>query len=205
MPELGLESAFQRRMVEGDWRGSLPDELEQRAGQVDLVLWDLCDERLGVHELRDGHRITRSTDALRGQLLDHVPTARHLPFGSVEHLQEFTVRLRQFVTLLTDLGLSRRTVVLAPPWAQKALDTVKQPTSYGKSADELNPVFATYHEIIETQSPFRLMTTDPLSTLASAAHRWGLAPFHYADSVYSDLSAQVWAACAEQQDDPDRL
>ena len=45
-------------------------------------MWDLADERHGVHLFEDGSIVTRSIDIVRQpEVLSVVEGARHIPFG----------------------------------------------------------------------------------------------------------------------------
>lgn len=44
----GVEGTFLRRMLAGDIVGTLPKHLDENAAEIDLVVWDLMIERVGV-------------------------------------------------------------------------------------------------------------------------------------------------------------
>src|SRR5690606_29154368 len=62
---LEIDSDFQRRMMTGDFAGNLAGRLAEAAPTTDVLLWDLADERHGVHVFEDGSVVTRSIDNVR--------------------------------------------------------------------------------------------------------------------------------------------
>ena len=56
----GIEGTFQRRMVRGDIASTLPTHLAEKATEIDLMVWDLMIERVGVQKVRSGGMITRN-------------------------------------------------------------------------------------------------------------------------------------------------
>src|SRR5690625_5627294 len=63
--DVRIDSHFQRRMMTGDFAGDLDERLVGAAGETDVLLWDLADERHGVHVFDDGAVVTRSIDLVR--------------------------------------------------------------------------------------------------------------------------------------------
>ncbi|WP_298886885.1 DUF6270 domain-containing protein [uncultured Serinicoccus sp.] len=189
LPPHETSSAFQRRMIEGDWTSSLPRALARVRGRVDLVLWDLCDERLGVRRLASGHYVTRSVDTIATGLDTQLEKqgAALVPFGSPQHRRHFTARLRSFRQRLRELELLERTLVLAPAWASRCGDGTPTPSSFGLSAEEANPIFADYHDEVEKVVGVPIIRLGEDLVEGAAHHRWGKAPFHYSDEVYLRL------------------
>ena len=126
-----------------------------RAGswRVDLVLWDIVDERLGLHLHADGGITTDTVESRtlgatggseptdEGEAADLGATgrpARHVPFGSDEHFALFVAALPAWRSTLERVGLLDRTVLVAPPWA--ALTTEGEPSaaSFGLTAETGN-------------------------------------------------------------------
>src|SRR5699024_10694274 len=88
-----IGSDFQRRMMTGDFAGDLDERLAEAAPETDVLLWDLADERHGVHLFDDGSIVTRSIDIVRQpEVLSVVDGARHIPFGTDEHFELWAPR-----------------------------------------------------------------------------------------------------------------
>ena len=57
-----LTSAFQKRMVTSDLKGSGIERIVKNAGDLDVVLLDLVDERRGFWKFPDGTTMTNSIE-----------------------------------------------------------------------------------------------------------------------------------------------
>ena len=191
--EVEIDSEFQRRMMAGDFAGNLEERLAEAAPETDVVLWDLADERHGVHLFEDGSVVTRSIDIVRTpEVLSVIDGARHLPFGTDEHFELWALRAERLRDVLTELGLFARTVVLRVPWALVTTEGKSTPWSMGTSAREANVAYLRYYERLE-ELGFRILELQPLGVLADPDHRWGLAPFHYTQDVYEEIVERVLA------------
>lgn len=192
-PAAEVESDFQRRMMTGDFAGNLEERLAEAADVTDVLLWDLADERHGVHIFEDGSVATRSIDIVRNQeLLSVVDGARHIPFGTDEHFELWSARAERLRDHLVALGLLENTIVLRVPWALVTSDGRFTPWSMGTSAREANLAYHRYYGLL-TELGFRTLELQPLGVLADPEHRWGLAPFHYTQHVYEEIVDRVLA------------
>jgi hypothetical protein len=192
MPEIDTSSPFQRRMIEGDWGGSLLERLQHHREAIDLVLWDLCDERLGVWRLGDGAFVTRSVDGITSGLDAAVArSAEHVAFGTKDHLALFRDRVGRFSRELDDLGLRERTLVLAPDWASERDDGEPTPTSYGLKAVDANRMYLDYFQAIREIVGVPVLRFTGSEVQGASDHQWGPAPFHYAESVYRKMTESV--------------
>lgn len=193
LPPIRTSSPFQRRMIEGDWNSSLPRALARARGKVDLLLWDLCDERLGVRRLPSGHYVTRSVDTLTSGLDDQLghQGAEVVPFGSTLHRRHFAARLARFRQRLEELGVLDRAVVLAPAWASVQDDGRGTPPSFGLTAEQANPVFDDYHQAVVDRVGVPVIRLGPHEVRAAGSHQWGAAPFHYTSDVYERLVGEI--------------
>ncbi|GAA1489411.1 DUF6270 domain-containing protein [Brachybacterium sacelli] len=188
-----IDSAFQRRMMTGDFVGDLGTRLAEVADETDVLLWDLVDERHGVHVFEDGGVVTRSIDLVRvPEVLTVVDSARHIEFGTEEHFERWAPRAERLRETLKGLGLFDKTVVLQVPWALVTVDGRHTPRSMGTSAMEANEAYLRYYELLR-ELGFRILELQPLGVLADPEHRWGLAPFHYTQDVYEEIVERVLA------------
>lgn len=195
--EVEIDSEFQRRMMAGDFAGNLEERLTEAAPETDVLLWDLADERHGVHLFEDGSVVTRSIDVVRlPEMLSAIEGARHIPFGTDEHFELWSPRAEKLRDTLVELGLFAKTVVLRVPWALVTADGRSTPWSMGTSAREANDAYHRYYERLDKLG-FRILELQPLGVLADPDHRWGLAPFHYTQDVYEEIVAKVLADLRE--------
>lgn len=201
-PHMETTSPFQRRMLEGDWVGSLLSLLHEHADSVDLLLWDLCDERLGIRLLDrtvpgDGAVATRSVDGIRTGVDHQLEKSPLVPFGSARHRLMFRHALRSFTSQLKGLGLLDRTLVLAPAWATHTLDGRRTPTSFGLGPTRANRLYDDYHSTIGHVTGVPVVRVPPAEVAADPDHPWGVAPFHYTASVYTRLVAAINEKCGD--------
>ena len=186
-----LSSPFQARMVANDWAGSLPEQLAAASATVDLLLWDLCDERLGLYVMAPDQIITRSVELLSAGYADKLPAGvRHAEFGSDEHLKRFKDSLSQFAALLDRLNLRDRLMLLAPPWASSDESGTGGLNSFGRTAEEANTLFPAYEQLAADALHCPVIGRERRTT-ASSVHQWGRAPFHYTDDVYDSLAEDI--------------
>lgn len=199
--EVSIDSDFQRRMMTGDFAGNLRERLEEVAEQTDVLMWDLADERHGVHLFEDGSIVTRSIDIVRQpEVLSVVEGARHIPFGEDEHFTLWAPRAEKLREVLRELGLFDKTVVLRVPWALVTTEGKSTPWSMGTNAREANAAYHRYYEHLAGLG-FRILELQPLGVLADPEHRWGLAPFHYTQDVYEEIMQRVLADLASDGTD----
>ena len=201
-------------MVEGDAVSDLPRRVEAAAREVDLLLWDVVDERLGVHVHEDGGITTDTVESRtqRGTSEETVapPGTRHVAFGSDEHFALFEAALPAWRAVLERTGLLERTVLVAPPWAAREVEGGATPPSFGLSADEGNALFRRYLAAARDQVGVRTLgqelASDPDEVPEQesgywvhslSAHQWGPAPFHYDDATYLVLAGAIAAAARE--------
>lgn len=184
VPSVDLPSQFQLRMLEADLEGSLFRDVEENSA-VDIVLWDLNIERLGAWQLGIDAFVTDSGEFRRTEnyssLTAGVP---HIDFGEEEHFRIWSERFFQFKEVLQNNGLVEKTMLLAPDWAlvnetgetASLLEAVK--------AGAYNAIYRRYWDFAEANGIQVVRMED---TVADSHHKWGPAPFHYAESVYDEL------------------
>ena len=191
---------FQRRMMEADFAGDLEQRLAADAPKTDLLLWDLADERHGVHVFDDGRVVTRSIDLTAvPETLAVVEPAQHVPFGTDEHYALWAQRAQQLRDHLRKHDLFDTTIVLQVPWALVTADGRETPLSMGTSAIEANEAYRRYFEHLR-ELGFTIIELQPLGVLADPEHRWGLAPFHYTQDVYEEIVDRLLAGLHDPRD-----
>lgn len=193
-----IESAFQERMLREDWESSLPQRLAEVADSCDLLLWDLCDERLGVYQTsrnRDGHGqdtyATRSVESIRAGVDAHLQKYPLLPFGSVKHRLVFNRSIARYADLLQELDLHRKVILIMPPWATVTEEGVPVPSSFGVTPVRANRLFDAYHSVVKRLTGYPSISLPPSLARADSAHRWGPAPFHYGDPAYESMARHI--------------
>ncbi|KAA6434879.1 hypothetical protein FQ330_03665 [Agrococcus sediminis] len=192
LPEhMTVSSKFQERMIRADFSGGLFSRLETLAADVDVLLWDLADERHGVYRFADGTVATRSIDTIRiPELEERFAEAEHIEFGTDEHFAIWSWHVHDFVQRLRALDLFVRTVVLEVPWAVLTTEGKPSPWSMGVRAAEANKRYRPYYDHLRSLG-FRMVELPEEVVLADPEHKWGLAPFHYTPAVYREVLRQL--------------
>lgn len=195
-PLAEIGSPFVQRASDGDVAGHALERIAERADQLDLLLLDLCDERHGVFEVAPGQYLTRSVERMKAGVDERLLTEyRLLEFGSLEHLRIWAEHLIEVVGRLNELELMDRTVVLAPPWATKSVQGTATPISFGLRAARANQMYELYYAALE-EVGLSLVARD-VPVLGDDEHKWGPAPFHYAEQTYQALVRLLKAACSD--------
>ncbi|MGO1406981.1 MAG: DUF6270 domain-containing protein [Brachybacterium sp.] len=190
-----IPSPFQRRQMESDFRGDLRARLADAAEGIDILLWDLADERHGVHVFEDGGVATRSIDVINmPDVLEVVDAGRHIPFGTDEHFDLWTKSVESLTEALVEMKLFERTLVLQVPWALLTVDGKPTPWSMGRNAREANELYRRYYALLR-ELGYKVLELFPLGVLADPEHRWGLAPFHYTQDVYEQIVGMILEEC----------
>ena len=171
---------FQRRILTGDIRGSIPEELRRRADEIDLIVWDLMIERVGVARVESGGMVTRN-GVLKAE--GTAPLGRGYRFGSLGHIRLWMRALTQFTELLDSLGLTEKIVLNATPWA--VIDANGEfPRSDTKMRPELfNRQIARYWRLAE-RAGISVARVPQEEVVADPDHKWGPAYFHYVPKTY---------------------
>lgn len=186
-----VSSKFQERMIRADFSGGLLERVRSMAPDLDVVLWDLADERHGVYRFSDDTVATRSIDTMRiPELEERFAAAELLPFGTTEHFAIWREHVWNFAEQLRSLGLFDRTVVLEVPWAVLTTEGKPSPWSMGVRAKDANARYAPYYALLRERG-FRVISLPEEVVLADPNHRWGLAPFHYTPTVYREVLRQL--------------
>ncbi|WP_024817796.1 DUF6270 domain-containing protein [Arthrobacter sp. 31Y] len=185
-----LESRFQVRNLQGDFDGNLLPTLEDIAPETDYIFWDLTDERLGVIKVDQETYITKSVELAQSGLLDDLENCDWLKFGTDEHFALWCDSVRK-LSKFAARNLSNSTIVLVNlPWA--LFDDHGNPVgrTWNLLPDEANNLLARYASVIRESLDVKNIEISWEDSIASTLHKWGLAPYHYQDSVYKEVVSQ---------------
>ncbi|MFC9441872.1 MULTISPECIES: DUF6270 domain-containing protein [unclassified Brevibacterium] len=130
----GLNSEFQRRMVEGDLNGDGLERLLGCATGIDALLIDLVDERRGFWMWPDGSSMTNSieVEACGAARNAQNSGAELVNFGTDLHFRRWLVGFNRLIVGLHQSGLIARTIFLDLEWA-RALEGNSHPFSAATS------------------------------------------------------------------------
>ena len=187
-----LESRFQQRMVTGDFQSSLRPLLAQHANEIDVLLLDLTDERLGVYLLPDGTVVTRSVELIESGAEQTLPQgAQHVAFGTQQHYEYWSGAIRALGETIRQTVPRAAVALLDIPWAEWSESGQQTPDSFGVGAAQANPVFRSYVEVATQALGAHLISIDPANVMSGPHHPWGDAPFHYAETVYLEVARRL--------------
>jgi hypothetical protein len=190
-----LKSRFQQRMITGDFQSSLRSLLAQHAAEIDVLLIDLTDERLGVYLLPDGTVVTRSVELIESGAEQSLPQgAHHVAFGTQQHYEYWSGAVRALGDTIRSTLPQVAVALLDIPWAEWSENGQQTPDSFGIGAARANPVFRSYVEVAAQALGAHVVALDPSEVMSGPHHPWGDAPFHYTEKVYLEVVRRLTGA-----------
>lgn len=193
-----LASDFQRRTIRDDFAGSLHGDLQIYGPDADVLLWDLTDERYGVWDLGGGRFVTRSIELIMsGMDASLKRRGRLVPYGSPRHLRLWKRALSSFARSLHEAEFSTPPILIAPLWARQDQHGAPLGITHGPKLRTANRIL---HRYLRQTGSIPRVTTQAAKTTASSTHRWGAAPYHYTDEIYSELSERLAEAILNSSD-----
>jgi len=127
-----LSSAFQKRMVTSDLKGTGLERIAKNAKDLDVVLLDLVDERRGFWRFPDGTTMTNSLEieSCGAARVARRSGARIVEFGTDEHFDWWKSGFITLIKGLKDAQLWESTIFLDIEWAG-ALNGAQHPQNDG--------------------------------------------------------------------------
>lgn len=178
----GIEGTFQRRMVRGDIAGTLPEHLATNAKDIDLMVWDLMIERVGVQKVLSGGMITRNGVPRRNGVQPSALGGSYT-FGTDEHLRQWTWGLYKFVDTLRATDLRGKVVINATPWATVNQKGERMESDSSMTPEWFNENVLRYWDAAETEG-IKVARVSHQDAIADTEHKWGPAYFHYVPETY---------------------
>ena len=151
-----IKSKFQRSMVRGDLVGDLASKIAE-ASDVDLILWDLTDERFGVRIDHTGAYFTPSSESAGHLAKTNLYTGGSaLRFGTDEHFGEFCGAARKFAEMLAERNLLDRTLLAAVPHSGTSVSagTTRLDPSLEERAERANLEYGRYYSYLSRELGF---------------------------------------------------
>ncbi|KKI19819.1 MULTISPECIES: DUF6270 domain-containing protein [unclassified Leucobacter] len=187
-----LNSPFQRRMLEGDFRSTLFAEIAAHAPGADIVLLDIVDDRFGVIEMLPGRYATLSAELSGSGFLlgDRLLRRRRLMLGDPEHLRRFRTAAELVKRALIEAGAWERTILIRAPYATESVEGDSLVGDYATGSDVWNERYAEYYTALE-ELGFRMISPASDLVYSTRTHQWGPHPIHYQEAASRDIVAQV--------------
>jgi hypothetical protein len=188
-----LDSKFQNRSLRGDLSSNLVPTVKRFAPDVDLVLMDLTDERLGVMKLPDSTYITHSHELLSsGRLASLRRTPKRIDFATDEHFLLWSVAATQFSQSLQEMGLLEKTLIINAHWATHTESGELVP-SFRLPTHEMNDAFPRYFDHLRGLG-FQVFDLPREASVSLDDHKWGAAPYHFGQLANTFIAEAVIAA-----------
>ncbi|MGP9608405.1 DUF6270 domain-containing protein [Glutamicibacter sp. AOP33-2CA-4] len=180
----GLSAQFNSRMVKGDIQSNLLPTIRNVAKDVDVFLFDILSERLGVFRLSGGTYITNSAELKKSKLLESsaVPKAS-VPMGTVTHFDLWKNAVDTFKNSLVDHGIFEKTYLIKSVWTDETIQGAKTPLFRNWTAELANGLYEPYFEHLR-DSGFQMIVPPSEVCKSTDDHKWGPAPYHYQSEFY---------------------
>ncbi|PRB72689.1 hypothetical protein CQ011_03350 [Arthrobacter sp. MYb213] len=186
-----LDSNFQNRMLTGDLDSNLLKSLREHADDIDLLLVDLTDERLGVHKLPDNSFVTSSVELSRSEWLNAVsPKPGRIEIGTERHTSFWENAALKFYNYLENLGLSEKTLVINTPWAATSVEGTEVPVFRGISARDMSLKIANLSQIL-SRTGLEVIDMPERLAVTTRQHQWGIAQYHYSAGAYEWIGKEI--------------
>ncbi|MCT1564267.1 MULTISPECIES: DUF6270 domain-containing protein [Corynebacterium] len=179
-----LESAFQQRMVERDFRSTTLPQLEKLT--PDIMLLDLIDERAGIIPVKSGGYITYLSELKHSGWLENVDHGKLIPLGSDRHFELF----KQAATRLSSVLKTKNPVLLKPSFANETIQGESVRPLMGKTAEQWDHLYERYYAEAAAAG-FQVCEIPHQFCRSANDHRWGVAPYHYEARFYDYVLQQL--------------
>ncbi len=179
-PEGAVQSNWQRRMVEIDLGRGLRHRLgETKDPAATLLVVDFIDERFHLLS-HAGEVATSSVEVQRMRLAERLQAISTIHSGTDEHFELWQQGFNKFVAEARAKGMEP--IVNRVWWASAVSDgtPLREPPDHIAAS---NRYLARLYEAADALN-LPSITYGAAPFVASAEHKWGLAPFHYVDDVY---------------------
>ena len=179
---LNIESKFQRRMVESDFKNQILESAGK--GDYDLLLIDFLVDRFHLAEI-DGKLVTRSVEFVRSGIKPN----RLINTFSDQYLtlwREGIDNLFSVIDARADLDKVKINKVYWSDIATDEQDTIKLNEKWDieKNNAKLDAMYEYVENILPSSS---IIEVDKSLLIADSNHKWGLSPFHYTDDYYRKM------------------
>lgn len=187
-----FSSPFQLESVTNDFKGDLYERIDAHKGDIDVILWDLIDERRGVIRISDTEYVTNNWELYVSGQIDSLKEFDLLPLGTEEHFAIWKQAVDRFIKRLEELGLLHKVLLIAPMFAHIDEDGDNVPAATGDTWQDLRNNYSKYFEYVKKKVSSESIVSIPNEALrATKNHRWGLQSFHYSTTTESRLVEEI--------------
>ncbi len=185
-----IASTFQRRQVRQDFAKTFAAALPGM--HFDILLVDFTDERFPLYVLNDGRVITVSTELRRTAFPEGMEGRLVRPFTE-QHFWLWERGWNGFLQLMGESGFASRIRVNRSLWSEttesgSGFDRESPPQLIATANEHFKRLF---HRCRSDLSAGNFYDFDPRLFKGKDDHKWGRAPFHYADPFYRAMLAHI--------------
>lgn len=192
-----LSSAFQERSLTGDIRSNLLPLLRRFVADIDVLVIDLTDERLGVVRLPDGTYVTRSHELVTSGRLKAVQgRTEDIRILTERHWTLWEAAATRLLGALSQMGLREKTVILNTPWAERTQAGDPVPPFWNLDVAEVNAYFTECCAHLRSLG-YKVVDLPPEFRYPASDHKWGTAPYHFGDSAMTWIAGQIEETAAK--------
>jgi len=161
--------------------------------KMDVLVIDLIDERFEIYTKND-ILFTRSTYLAEASGVSHLNATLAFERGKKEHFAAFELGMSK---LLDDCKLHGVEPILhCARWTDvKRISgeniAISEDSVYLERIQRENLILSQLEDIVKKLNPNMKVLSSPDLCVADPDHKWGLQPFHYIKSYYSDIFAQL--------------
>lgn len=189
-----LNSKFQQKQVKADFEKTFRDDLLHQ--EFDVFLMDFTGERNPLFVFNDGSTCTiskwLSDTGFTEERLDNSAGIKIKPFSD-EMFFMWELAWKELIEILNHINRIDRLRIIKNHWAYETNNGIEFGGIFTrKYIEKANDYFdRIYARIIHDLKKSQLISPPKHLEIASAQHKWGLAPFHYIDEYYLSLLSEL--------------
>jgi len=187
--DIGLDSAFQRKMVMQDFKKDFIDSTS--AFKPDVVLIDFVDERFDLLKYGDSY-VTRTNELVNGDI------ESLWDFERISRFEEATHKLWErccdkFVQSLLNVVSKEKIYLHEAYWATEFIDSNSKVNVFDNAEQIIknNKILQRYYEYFKKSCPGITVLSERPS--ADENHVWGKSPMHFTENYYKNIYNQLRA------------
>jgi hypothetical protein len=175
-------SNFQRKMVEGDLKKTLSNEIIN--SEFDVLIIDFVSEQYPLFIFNDGSRCTLSSELLHaGFPQNDTSIGKKISPFSDEAFSLWEDGWQSFINLMTTLQKKHSVIINEIYWANIIDDGCE--FEQKKYISMANSYFRrVYLRVLEDIPKEQFLSIPEKYVISSANHRWGKSPLHFINSYY---------------------
>jgi len=196
-----IASTFQRRQVRQDFAKTFAEALPGM--DFDILLVDFTDERFPLYVLNDGRVVTVSTELRRTAFPEGMAGRLVRPFTE-QHLRFWERGWNRFMQLMDETNSVSKLRISRTFWSETtesggSFDRENTPQLIGTANKHFERLFRRCSDDLSVGNFYDF---DPSLFKGKDGHKWGQAPFHYADPYYIAMLENIKRDMPDPRESP---